>query len=105
VKNKDGSYYIFNRNFKVKNDDIVAVITHDKFSITKKASELAKKLKKKNGVGLTQNDIVKQMKMNYVIVEQVIEKALQNGKIAVDEQDPVGKRFYYNKILEYSYEL
>mmetsp|Transcript_29466 Transcript_29466/g.26040 ORF Transcript_29466/g.26040 Transcript_29466/m.26040 type:complete len:85 (+) Transcript_29466:540-794(+) len=77
------------------------MITHDDFSISTKANELKKKLKRKRGIGLTVNDIIKAVKMNYVIVDQVIEKALYNGKIAVDEQDPAGKRYYYNKITEY----
>ena len=92
TKNSDGTFYIFNRSYQVKNNDTIAVITHDKYSIRKKASTLSKKLQKKNGVGLTQTDIVKVMKMNYVIIDQVIEKALSDGKIVVDEQDPVGKK-------------
>ena len=101
TKNSDGSYYIFHRSYQVKNNDVIAVITHEKYSIHKRASQLSKKLKKKNGVGLTQTDIVKTIKMNFVIVDQVIEKALSDGKIVVDEQDAVGKRFYANKILDY----
>lgn len=44
------------------------------------------------------------MKMNYVIVDQVIEHALNEGIVAIDEQDPAGKRFYDNKIKDYDLE-
>ena len=80
------------------------MVTHDDFSISKKSHELKKKLKKKGGIGLTVNDIIKAVKMNYIIVDQVIEKSLKDGKIAIDEQDPAGKRYYYNKITNYKIE-
>lgn len=95
------SAYIYDRNFLIKNKESVAMVTHPDYSINKKAAELAKKLKKKGGIGLTQNDIVTAVKMNYVIVDLVIDKALAEGTVAVDEQDPAGKRYYYNKVLDY----
>lgn len=99
------SSYIYDRNFLIpKNNETVAMISHPDYSIKKKAGELAKKLKKKGGAGLTQNDILKAVKMNYVIVDMVIEKAVAEGTVAVDEQDPAGKRYYYNKILDYEVE-
>lgn len=78
------------------------MITHPDYSIKKKSNALSKKLQKKNGVGLTNNEIVSQMKMNFVVVDQVIECSLTNGKIAVDDQDPAGKRYYHNRIMEYA---
>ena len=98
----DGTSYIYDRTFIAKNGESVAMVTHPDFSIKRKASELGKKLKKKGGVGLTQNDIVKSIKMNYVIVEQVINRAIDKSKVVVDEQDPAGKRYYFNKISEYN---
>ena len=104
AKSDDGTFYIYKKDFKAKNGETVAMITHDDFSISRKSKELQKKLKKKGGIGLTVNDIVKIVRMNYIIVDQVIEKALNNGKIAVDEQDPAGKRYYFNKIQDFDIE-
>jgi hypothetical protein len=42
--------------------------------------------------------------MNYIIVDFVIDKSLSDGMIAVDEQDPAGKRYYCNKIDKYDIE-
>lgn len=96
VESDDGSFYKYDKGFKASNGEVVAMITHPDFSISKKAKDLQKYTKK--GQGRTVNDIINSLNMSYVIVDQVIEKALEDGRITVDEQDPAGKRYYYNKI-------